>query len=90
LVTALLDGLPIRADRATAFHCGPEIMMRVVARDLVDRGADPNRILVSLERNMHCAVRQCGHCQLGPIFVCADGPVLTWAGAAPLLEVRRW
>jgi NAD(P)H-flavin reductase len=90
LVTALLDRLPITHDRTTAFLCGPEIMMRVVARDLIDRGADPNRILVSLERNMHCAVRLCGHCQLGPMFVCADGPVLSWAGAAPLLAVRRW
>ena len=26
---------------------------------------------------MHCAVRLCGHCQLGPLFVCADGPVVT-------------
>ena len=82
--------LPIRLDRTTAFLCGPEIMMRVVARDLIDGGADPDRILVSLERNMHCAVRLCGHCQLGPMFVCADGPVLSWAAAAPLLAVRRW
>ena len=90
LVTTLLGGLPIRLDRTTAFLCGPEIMMRVVARDLIDGGADPDRILVSLERNMHCAVRLCGHCQLGPMFVCADGPVLSWAEAAPLLAVRRW
>ena len=65
-------------------------MMRVVARALIDRGADPGRIFVSLERNMHCAVRLCGHCQLGPMFVCAEGPVLSWASAAPLLAVRRW
>ena len=39
---------------------------------------------------MHCAVRLCGHCQLGPMFVCAEGPVLSWASAAPLLAVRRW
>ena len=37
---------------------------------------------------MHCAVRQCGHCQLGPLFICADGPVVTWTVAAPLLAVR--
>ena len=37
---------------------------------------------------MHCAVRLCGHCQLGPMFVCAEGPVLSWASAAPLLAVR--
>ncbi len=90
LVTALLDRLPIRLDQTTAFLCGPEVMIRVVARDLVAAGADPARIFVSLERNMHCAVRQCGHCQLGPLFICADGPVVTWTDAAPLLAVRRW
>jgi anaerobic sulfite reductase subunit B len=90
LVTSLLDRLPIRRDRTTAFLCGPEIMMRIVAQDLIDNGTDPDRIFVSLERNMHCAVRLCGHCQLGPMFVCADGPVISWASAAPLLAVRRW
>ena len=90
LVTSLLDGLPVDLGRTTAFLCGPEVMIRVVARALVDTGADPDRVLVSLERNMHCAVRQCGHCQLGPLFICADGPVVPWAVAAPLLAVRRW
>jgi len=90
LVTSLLESCTLDFEGLTAFLCGPEIMMRVVARALIDRGADPGRILVSLERNMHCAVRLCGHCQLGPMFVCAEGPVLSWASAAPLLAVRRW
>jgi anaerobic sulfite reductase subunit B len=90
MVTSLIDRAPITPARTTAFLCGPEVMMRVVARDLIDAGTDPARIFVSLERNMHCAVRLCGHCQLGPLFICADGPVVTWAAAAPLLAVRRW
>ena len=90
LVTTLIDRLPITPTRATVFLCGPEVMIRVVARDLVGAGVDADRIFVSLERNMHCAIRQCGHCQLGPLFICADGPVVTWATAAPLLAVRRW
>ncbi|MGZ4773460.1 MAG: oxidoreductase, partial [Ilumatobacteraceae bacterium] len=64
--------------------------IRVVAREILKSGATADLIRVSLERNMHCAVRQCGHCQLGPMFVCADGPVVTWATAADLLAVRRW
>jgi NAD(P)H-flavin reductase len=90
LVTTLLDHLAITPSHTTVFLCGPEVMIRVVARNLVDAGVDANRIFVSLERNMHCAVRQCGHCQLGPLFICADGPVVTWAAADPLLAVRRW
>lgn len=90
LITTLLDPLPVTAGAATTFLCGPEVMIRVTSRNLVEIGADAERVFVSLERNMHCAIRQCGHCQLGPLFVCADGPVVTWAVAAPLLAVRRW
>ena len=35
------------------------------------------RIRVSLERNMQCGVGWCGHCQLGPLLICRDGPVFT-------------
>lgn len=90
LVTQLLERRPIRYGSVTSFLCGPEIMMRNVARSLIDRGGDPATIMVSLERNMHCAVRLCGHCQLGPRFLCSEGPVLSWADASPLLAVRRW
>jgi anaerobic sulfite reductase subunit B len=90
LITTLLDPMPVDAAGATAFLCGPEVMLRVTSRQLVDAGADPNQVFVSLERNMHCAVRQCGHCQLGPLFVCADGPVVSWTVAGPLMAVRRW
>jgi len=90
LVTTLLDHRSIRYERATSFLCGPEIMMRNVALALIARGADPAAVMVSLERNMQCAVRLCGHCQLGPRFLCSEGPVLSWADAAPLLDVRRW
>jgi len=35
----------------------------------------PDHIFVSMERNMSCGVGTCGHCQLGPLFICRDGPV---------------
>ena len=72
----------------TALICGPEIMMRVVADRLVDLGVGQSRIQTSLERNMHCAIGQCGHCQLGSKFVCTDGPVFDFEVARPLLSVR--
>jgi len=49
----------------------------------------PERIQVSLERNMKCAVARCGHCQLSPLLLCRDGPVLTWDDAQPLLTMRE-
>jgi NAD(P)H-flavin reductase len=74
---------------ATAFICGPEIMMRTSAEALVERGVAPDRIYVSMERNMQCGVGHCGHCQLGPTMICRDGPVYRWDFVAPLMETRE-
>ena len=74
---------------AAAFLCGPEIMMRFTAQALTDRGVDPERTFVSMERNMKCAIGFCGHCQLGPEFVCLDGPVFPWPRMRPLIDVRE-
>ena len=37
-------------------------------------GLAAERIWLSLERRMHCADGQCGHCYLGASYVCRDGP----------------
>jgi anaerobic sulfite reductase subunit B len=56
---------------------------------VVAAGVGPGAVQVSLERNMQCGVGHCGHCQLGPLFTCVDGPVVDWATASPLLAVRE-
>ncbi|MEU9123261.1 FAD/NAD(P)-binding protein [Streptomyces sp. NPDC048506] len=89
VVTALLDRAEYDPSNTAAFVCGPEVMMRAAARDLVHRGLAPDRIRVSLERTMHCGTGHCGHCQLGPLLLCRDGPVVPWYGAEPLLRVRE-
>lgn len=89
LVTARLPDARFDPARSVAFACGPEIMMRKTAEALVARGLAPERIFLSMERNMKCAIAQCGHCQLGPAFVCRDGPVFDFARLAPLLAVRE-
>jgi NAD(P)H-flavin reductase len=72
----------IDAAQLSAFLCGPEVMMRHSALDLVGRGVAAERIWVSMERNMKCGVGICGHCQFGADFVCRDGPVFTWRHVA--------
>ncbi len=72
-----------------ALVCGPEIMMQVLSEQLVSAGVPRANIQVSLERNMQCGTGHCGHCQLGPLFTCIDGPVVGWHTAAPLLAVRE-
>lgn len=89
LVTALLPAAAFDPATAVAFVCGPEVMMTFVARALLDRGVERDRIWISTERNMRCGLGHCGHCQLGPLLICRDGPVLRYDRIAPLLEVRE-
>jgi anaerobic sulfite reductase subunit B len=55
----------------------------------VDRGLPPEAVRISLERNMRCGIALCGHCQLGPLLVCRDGPVVGYQTAAPLMAVKE-
>jgi NAD(P)H-flavin reductase len=75
--------------RAVAFVVGPEVMMRFTVDALLDRGVDPADVHVSVERNMKCAVTQCGRCQLGPAFACREGPVIAYDGIAPFFRGRE-
>lgn len=88
VITGLVDRAAFDPSRTSALVCGPEIMMRFSAAALLARGVPAERVQVSLERNMACAIAQCGHCQLGPVFVCREGPVFDWSTAGALLEVR--
>ena len=89
VVTRLIDRASLDPENTTAFICGPEVMMRFAARSVLDLGVPAGEVWLSLERNMHCAIGHCGHCQLGSFFLCKDGPVLSWPRAEPLLRVRE-
>ena len=89
VVTQLLDRMPLSDPEQTVlFCCGPEVMMWYTARSAVSRGIPKDRIWISLERNMNCAIGLCGHCQFGPTFVCKDGPVVRYDRVAPFLKVE--
>jgi NAD(P)H-flavin reductase len=64
-------------------------MMRFTVRDLLDRGVPAERIFLSVERNMQCAIGLCGHCQIGPTFACKDGPVFRYSFIEPFLKIRE-
>ncbi|HTK66385.1 MAG TPA: FAD/NAD(P)-binding protein [Pseudonocardia sp.] len=88
-VTEPLARLALDPDRTTAFVCGPETMMRLSANVLLAKGMSAHDIRVSLERDMKCGIGLCGHCQLGPLLICRDGPVLDYARTQPLLAVSE-
>jgi NAD(P)H-flavin reductase len=89
VVPSLIARAGFDAGAAVAFICGPEAMMRFSAEALLDRGVDSGRIYVSMERNMKCAVGRCGHCQLGPEFVCRDGPVFSYERIRHAFRIRE-
>ncbi len=89
VVPQLLDRMPLQnPEQTTVLCCGPEVMMWFAARSALGRGVPAERIWVSLERNMNCAIGLCGHCQFGPAFICREGPVLRYDQVAPLLRVE--
>ena len=63
--------------------------MTFTARALLERGIPKERIYISMERNMQCGLGHCGHCQLGPVLICRDGPVFRYDEMERLMEVRE-
>ena len=89
VVTQLMGRAGLDPPNTTALICGPEVMMRLTARSLLAAGMPVGNIRLSLERNMQCGVAECGHCQLGPLLLCRDGPVVSYQMAEPLLATRE-
>ena len=87
-VTDLFGLARFDPERAVAMMCGPEGMMRAAGNGLLARGVSEERLYLSMERNMQCAVGRCGHCQIGAAFVCHDGPVFNWCEMKTLLGRR--
>jgi NAD(P)H-flavin reductase len=89
VVTTLVPRAAFDAENTIALVCGPEIMMRFAIASLIDAGIGEDAIHLSMERNMKCAVGFCGHCQLGPSFICKDGPVFRYPQMRPLMALKE-
>ncbi|HEY6270476.1 MAG TPA: FAD/NAD(P)-binding protein [Terriglobales bacterium] len=89
VVTRLISRAAFDTASAVALICGPEIMMRFSVAELGQRGLPAERVFVSMERNMKCALGFCGHCQFGADFICKDGPVFPFSRVERLLRVRE-
>lgn len=89
VVPALIRRACFDPREAIAMVCGPEIMMRYTVSALQSAGVSDDRIFLSMERNMKCAIGLCGHCQFGPDFICKDGPVMAYSKLARVFTVRE-
>lgn len=89
VVTKLIQKAKFDPANAVALICGPEIMMRYATIELRKSGLSEESIYVTLERNMKCAAAFCGRCQLGPEFICKDGPVFRYDQVSFWLSQRE-
>ncbi|MFW6113145.1 MAG: FAD/NAD(P)-binding protein [Thermodesulfobacteriota bacterium] len=89
VVTKVISEARFDPPNTVALVCGPGVMMRFTVEELLGRGLEPDNIFVSLERNMQCGLGLCGHCQLGPLFICKDGPVFPFSRVKGWFEMRE-
>lgn len=89
VVTNLIGKATFDPLNAVAMICGPEVMMRFTAMELLKRGVAAENVFISMECNMKCAVGFCGHCQYGPTFICKDGPVFRYDRIRSLFSLRE-
>lgn len=87
-ITELVDQIDFDHNNCNVMMCGPEGMMLAAVKELLPRRVPESSIWLSMERNMQCAIGQCGHCQHGPNFVCKDGPVFNYSHVKSLLGVK--
>ena len=78
LVPMVLEEIGPSADGAVAVICGPPIMIRYTLKSLEKLGFSPFQIWTTLEMKMNCGLGKCGRCNIGPLYVCKDGPVFSF------------
>jgi NAD(P)H-flavin reductase len=89
VITDLLGAVELDPAETIAMACGPEVMMRFSYHELLRRSVASERVYMSMERDMKCAVGYCGDCQFSPVFICKDGPVFRAERVEPLLGIRQ-
>jgi len=78
-VSLLVERLePLDTEKTLVLVAGPEPMARHAIDAALARGVPDTQVWVALERNMHCGVGLCGHCQLGSHVVCTHGPMFRY------------
>lgn len=86
VITSLMTDMSVDPRKTVAIICGPPVMYKFAIASLYKMGMVDKNIYVSLERHMKCGVGKCGHCQIGGLYVCQDGPVFKYADLAEVQE----
>jgi anaerobic sulfite reductase subunit B len=87
LVTAYIPQIQIQQiENVSAIVVGPPAMMRFSVQGLLGIGVAEENVWVSQERKMCCGLGKCGHCKIGDVYVCLDGPVFPYPKAKHLID----
>jgi NAD(P)H-flavin reductase len=78
-VPKVLDDLAPSNANTVAIVCGPPIMIKLTLPILAKLNFTPEQTFTTLENRMKCGFGKCGHCNVGKVYVCKDGPVFTLA-----------
>lgn len=65
---------------------GPPMMMKYTALEFEKLGVPSDKIWLSFERKMSCAIGKCGHCRIDETYVCLEGPVFNYTQAKYLVD----
>jgi NAD(P)H-flavin reductase len=77
LIPDVFEGLGVAPAGRVVIVCGPPVMFHFMLLALDRLGYPPENVVTTLENRMKCGFGECGHCNVGPFFVCRDGPVIT-------------
>lgn len=88
LVTCHLCQIPFEefGEDYAVIIVGPPIMMHFTGIECTKRSIPDEKIWVSFERKMSCAIGKCGHCRIDETYVCLEGPVFNYTAAKNLLD----
>jgi len=78
-VPAVVAKVKPSARDALCFICGPPIMLKYTIPELTKLEFAPENTFLSFEMRMKCGIGKCGRCNIGPKYVCIDGPVFSLA-----------
>ncbi|KKM25963.1 hypothetical protein LCGC14_1589660 [marine sediment metagenome] len=79
VVTTLLKDVDVDKSNCLCFVCGPSVMLKFATFTLIDEGFEPEQIYLSMNRRMSCGMGLCGRCNIGPHYLCKDGPDMNYA-----------
>ncbi|MCL1929113.1 MAG: anaerobic sulfite reductase subunit AsrB [Treponema sp.] len=87
LITKYIPELEIKnSKKASVIVVGPPLMMNFTIQEFLKRGVPEENIWISQERKMCCGIGKCGHCRIGDVYICLDGPVFNYSKGKNLID----